>query len=86
MNIRRRTLLQALGAATLLGPAAAHAQAYPGKPIRIVHGYDNGSNPDTVSRIISPSLTERLGQSIVTEPRPGAGGRIETAGVGASNP
>ncbi len=86
MNIRRRNLLQALGAATLLGPAAAHAQAYPGKPIRIVHGYDNGSNPDTVSRIISPSLTERLGQSIVTEPRPGAGGRIATAYVATQEP
>ncbi len=86
MNLRRRTLLQALGAATLLGPAAAHAQTYPAKPIRIVHGYDNGSNPDTVSRIISPSLTERLGQSIVTEPRPGAGGRIATAYVATQEP
>jgi tripartite-type tricarboxylate transporter receptor subunit TctC len=79
-------LLQALGAATLLGPAAAHAQAYPAKPIRIVHGYDNGSNPDTVSRILSPSLSERLGQAIVTEPRPGAGGRIATAYVATQEP
>ena len=60
MNLRRRTLLQALGAATLLGPAAANAQGYPAKPIRIVHGYDNGSNPDTVARILSPSLSERI--------------------------
>jgi len=86
MNLRRRALLQALGAASILGPACAHAQTWPAKPIRIVHGYDNGSNPDTVARIMSPSLTERLGQSIVTEPRPGAGGRIATGYVATQEP
>lgn len=86
MNFRRRSILQALGAATLLGPAVTRAQAWPSKPIRIVHGFDNGSNPDTVARIISPALTERLGQSIVTEPKPGAGGRIATGYVATQEP
>ncbi len=86
MNLRRRTLLQALGAASLLGTTAANAQGFPSKPVRIVHGYDNGSNPDTVARIISPALTERLGQAIVTEPKPGAGGRIATAYVATQEP
>lgn len=83
----RRSLLQALGAATLLGLApGARAQAWPAKPIRIVHGYDNGSNPDTVARILAPALGERLGQAIVTEPKPGAGGRIATGYVATQEP
>ncbi len=86
MNLQRRSILRALGAAAVLGPLPARAQGYPAKPIRIVHGFDNGSNPDTVSRIIAPSLTERLGQSIVTEPKPGAGGRIATGYVATQEP
>ena len=85
-GFNRRTLLLSAGG-VLAATAGGHAQgAFPSKPIRIVHGYDNGSNPDTVSRIISPSLTERLGQTIVTEPRPGAGGRIATAYVATQEP
>jgi tripartite-type tricarboxylate transporter receptor subunit TctC len=84
---RRRALMQGMGAAALLGPAfALRAQAWPGKPIRIVHGYDNGSNPDTVARAIGPALTERLNQPILVEPKPGAGGRIATAFVAKADP
>jgi tripartite-type tricarboxylate transporter receptor subunit TctC len=49
---------------------------FPSKPIRIVHGYGPGSNPDTIARVISPSLIETLGQSVIVEPKPGAGERI----------
>jgi tripartite-type tricarboxylate transporter receptor subunit TctC len=78
---RRRALksLAALSAATLA--PAPRAQSWPSKPVRIVHGYDSGSNPDTVARAISQALGERLGQPIVIEPKPGAGGRIATAYV-----
>lgn len=86
MDSRRRLLLKALGASAVLGPAPVGAQGYPTKPIRIVHGFDNGSNPDTVARILAPSLTERLGQAIVTEPKPGAGGKIATAYVATQEP
>ena len=65
----------------------AHAQpAWPAKPVRIVHGYDSGSNPDTVARAISQALGERLGQPIIIEPKPGAGGRIATAYVTTQEP
>jgi tripartite-type tricarboxylate transporter receptor subunit TctC len=79
----RRTLLAALGAAAVGAPfALARAQApWPAKPIRIMHGFDGGSNPDTVSRVIGPGLGERLGQPVVVESRPGAGGRIATGFV-----
>ena len=64
MLTRRRGLLGPL-AMTAAWPAAARAQAYPSKPIRIVHGYGPGSNPDIIARVISPSLMTTLGQSVI---------------------
>lgn len=74
--VERRTLLSGL-AATLAAPRLAHSQAaFPTKPIRIVHGYSAASNPDTIARVIAPSMIETLGQSVIVEPKPGAGERI----------
>ena len=74
--MERRALMAGLGAA-LATPRLAHAQAaFPTKTIRIVHGYSAASNPDTIARVISPSMIETLGQSVVVEPKPGAGERI----------
>lgn len=76
IKLHRRRLLGTL-AMTAAWPAMARAQsAYPSKPIRIVHGYGAGSNPDTIARVISPSLMATLGQSVIVEPKPGAGERI----------
>jgi tripartite-type tricarboxylate transporter receptor subunit TctC len=76
----RRTFLATIGgslAATAALPAGVRAQGgFPSKPIRIVHGYGPGSNPDTIARVISPSMIETLGQSVIVEPKPGAGERI----------
>lgn len=86
-NPDRRTAIKALGACAISTMAPfAHAQAWPAKPVRIVHGYDSGSNPDTVGRAISQALGERLGQPIVIEPKPGAGGRIATGYVATQEP
>ena len=80
------SLATSLGA-SLGASFGAHAQpAWPAKPVRIVHGYDSGSNPDTVARAISQALGERLGQPIIIEPKPGAGGRIATAYVATQEP
>ena len=86
-SARRRQVLAA-GLAALAGIAQrpAHAQGWPSRPLRIVHGYDSGSNPDTVARAISQGLGERLGQPIVIEPKPGAGGRIATTYVLTQDP
>lgn len=84
MQADRRFLLAAAALSALL-PAVARAQAWPSKPLRIVHGYDPGSNPDTVSRLLAPGLTERLGQPVLVEARPGAAGRLAAryvAGLG----
>ena len=82
----RRALLGWAGATAMWPWHAALAQAYPARPIRVVHGFDSGSNPDTVARIIAPALTERLGQALVIEAKPGAGGRIATAHVATQEP
>jgi tripartite-type tricarboxylate transporter receptor subunit TctC len=83
-SLTRRTILHGASAVALANLAAtqrASAQAYPAKPIRIVHGYNSGTNPDVIARIIAPALTERLGQPIVVEPKPGSAGRIATGYV-----
>jgi tripartite-type tricarboxylate transporter receptor subunit TctC len=74
--------LTTLGVATL-----AHAQApsnYPAKPIRLVIGFSAGSAPDSVARLLTPLLTENIGQPVVVDNRGGAGGSIATELVAKS--
>jgi tripartite-type tricarboxylate transporter receptor subunit TctC len=74
----RRALLGA-GAALCLGllPMVASAQAaYPNKPIKFIVPYLAGGFPDTVARIYAQRLTERLGQPVVIDNRPGANGVV----------
>lgn len=66
--------------------AAATAQDYPTKPIRVVVPYAAGGATDITARQISVGLTEQLGQPIVIDNRPGAGGGIGTAIVAKSAP
>lgn len=65
----------------------AHAQAWPAaKPIRLVVTYAPGGGADTMARMISPRLGQELGQTIVVDNRPGAGGQIGTDLVAKSAP
>lgn len=75
--------VQALGLA--LGAHAAHA-AWPQAPIRIVIPYAAGGSADTVLRQLSPLLQARLGQPIVIDNKPGAGGNIGALEVAKSKP
>jgi tripartite-type tricarboxylate transporter receptor subunit TctC len=73
----RRMLVIALGAIALVTASPSTlAQTYPTKPIRIVVSAAPGGSPDIISRLMSPKLTEALGQPIVIDNRAGASGRI----------
>jgi tripartite-type tricarboxylate transporter receptor subunit TctC len=72
--------LRGLAAAVLvLAAGAAHAQSYPTKPIKMIVPWPPGGGVDTSARIISEPLSQRLGQPIVIENKPGAAGNIGTA-------
>ena len=75
-TLRRRGLLGSLAIIAALPPAGRAQSAFPSRPIRIIHGYGAGSNPDTIARVIAPSLIGTLGQGVIIEPKPGAGERI----------
>lgn len=76
--MKRRTLT--LTAITLLtaalAPLSALAQAYPNKPIRLIVPFPAGGATDILARALSQKLGEKIGQSVVVENRPGAGGTI----------
>lgn len=66
-------------------PTAAQAQ-WPEKPVRIVVPYVAGAMGDVLSRFLAEDLRARLGQPVVVDNRPGAGGNIGTAAVAQSEP
>ena len=78
-----RALTAALAA---LFCAAAHAQPWPSKTVRVVVGYAPGGGHDFVARTLAQRLTEKLGQSFVVENRAGASGAIATDLVAKSAP
>jgi tripartite-type tricarboxylate transporter receptor subunit TctC len=77
----------AFGFATL--PFAARlgwSEDYPTRPVRLICGFPAGSGPDIVARIIAQGMSERLGQSVVVENRPGAGSNLATSDVAHAPP
>src|SRR5262245_32190298 len=76
-----------LVAAVLGAAVTAQAQSsYPERPIRLVVAFPSGGATDTFARQITPELGEALGQSVVIENKPGAGGYIAWNHVAASDP
>ena len=79
---RRKFLHLAAGAAA--APAfskRASALDYPTRPVRFVCGFPPGNAPDIIARVMGQALSERLGQQLVIENRPGAASNIATADV-----
>src|SRR3954454_13051008 len=70
----------------LLGAGTALAQNYPTKPLRIIIAQAPGSATDVISRVVGNRLSEALGQPIVVEARPGAGGALGTEAAARAAP
>jgi tripartite-type tricarboxylate transporter receptor subunit TctC len=85
-HLRTNTMRLAslLAAMLLVGAPAIHAQGYPNKPIRMVVTFPTGGAPDTLARIFSSKA--QLGQPVVVENKPGAGGNIGAEFVAKSPP
>jgi tripartite-type tricarboxylate transporter receptor subunit TctC len=73
-------------ALVLFASFLATAQPYPSKPVRFVAGYPPGGGVDNVARALGEKLSPRLGQQVVVENRPGAGGAIANDVVAKSAP
>jgi tripartite-type tricarboxylate transporter receptor subunit TctC len=69
-----------------LGASPVAAQDYPTRPIKIVIAFPVGGLLDTVSRIVGEKMSGLLGQQIIIEARPGAGGTLATAAVAKADP
>ena len=79
---RRQFLRLAAGAAALPAMSrAATAQGYPTRPVRLIIGWPPGGAADLFARLIGQPLSERLGQPIIIENRPGAGSNMATEAV-----
>ncbi len=82
-----RTLRPLLFSALALGALPwAHGQHYPVKPIRIIVGFSAGGPTDTAARLVGHKLTERWGQPVIVDVRPGAGGNIAAEYVAKAAP
>ncbi|MBW8829127.1 MAG: tripartite tricarboxylate transporter substrate binding protein [Burkholderiales bacterium] len=84
--MHRRRVLQAsvAGAATLA--LGSFAQSWPARPIKLVVPFPPGSSPDIIARLIAEPLAQSLGQPVVVDNRPGAGGNLGTGVVAKAEP
>jgi tripartite-type tricarboxylate transporter receptor subunit TctC len=79
----RATFIGAVLLATITGAAA---QGYPVKPVRMLVPFAPGGNVDITARTVAPGLAELLGQQVLVDNRPGAGGSIATNTVAKAPP
>src|SRR5215469_7615312 len=84
--LRRFFLTIPIAAMMLIGAAAARAQDYPTRPITAIVPFAGGSASDVVSRILFDRMSKSLGQPIIVENRPGAGGNSGTADAAKAAP
>jgi tripartite-type tricarboxylate transporter receptor subunit TctC len=91
MDVDRRRVLHIAASFSALPmlpalPSAAHAKAYPDRPVRVIVGLPAGSAPDIIARLAGQWLAQRLGQNFIVDNRPGAGTNIATEAVVRSAP
>ena len=78
--------MRLLLAAALFVAAAVHAQEWPAKPVRIIVPFPAGGSADLMPRLVAEKLTEKWGQPVIVDNRPGAAGNIGADAVFRSDP
>jgi tripartite-type tricarboxylate transporter receptor subunit TctC len=86
MRLSRPVVACAIVVVLALHAGAAHAQAYPTKPVRMIVGFPPGGGTDILARIVAQKLSDAWGQQIVVENRPGASATIGANAVARSAP
>jgi tripartite-type tricarboxylate transporter receptor subunit TctC len=87
MRLLQSACVSVVGALLLAAsPVLAVDAPYPVRPLRIVTGFPPGGNTDIIARAMAQKLTERLGQQVIVENRPGAGSMIGTDYVAKATP
>ena len=84
--MNRRTLLAGIAACAASRPAIAQGQWNPDRPIRLVVPFAPGGSTDVTARLVAEAIAPRLGQPVVIENRPGAGGNIGSEAVARAAP
>lgn len=80
-SIRRSGFMWIMGGLTFMASAAAVAQSWPERPVTLVVGFPPGGSTDVVARILAEHMSDTLGQPVLVENRPGAGGTVGIAHV-----
>ena len=79
-------VMQAAALAAMVAAAPAQGQSYPTKPIRIVAPSTPGDAPDVIARLVADKLSVALGQQVVVDNKPGAGGVVGSESVAKATP
>ena len=80
LSMTGRLWTRALALAVLAAPLAVHAQAYPSKTLRLILPFPPSGGTDTLGRGIAQTLSAQIGQQVVADNRPGAGGNLRRSG------
>lgn len=73
---KRRFCLHLLAATALTAPLGVAAQTYPERPIKVVVAFAAGGPTDVLARVVAAGLAQAIGQQVIVENRPGAGGQL----------
>nr|WP_316640706.1 tripartite tricarboxylate transporter substrate binding protein [uncultured Roseateles sp.] len=84
--MQRRNFIQSAVAGAAVLSAPAWAQPWPSRPIKLLVPFPPGSSPDLIARAVAEPLAAALGQPVVVDNRPGAGGNVGTGVVAKAEP